>query len=121
MDNLKEYTASVLRKAFDIRPGEYRRVMLMQLNIFLIISTLLIVKPAVNGLFLAKFGAENLPNAYVLVAVIAGLISFFYSKILSRIALNIIITRTLSWSVISLLVFGFLLHFNFLSGWVLYL
>ncbi len=121
MDKARKYIVSLLMQAFDIRPGEYRKAMLMQLNIFLIISTLLIVKPAVNGMFLAKFGAENLPNAYVLVAIIAGLVSFFYSKILSRIALNIIITRTLSWSVISLLVFGILLHFNFLAGWVLYL
>lgn len=121
MGNLKVYFENLLRKAFDIREGEYRKAVLMQLNIFLIISTLLIVKPAVNGLFLARLGAENLPKAFILVAVVAGLISLLYSRILSRIPLNIIISRTIIWSVISLVLFGVLLRFNFLEGWVLYL
>jgi AAA family ATP:ADP antiporter len=111
----------VLRDVFDIREGEYRRAILMQLNIFLIISTLLIVKPAVNGLFLAKLGAESLPNAFVLVAVFAGLVSLFYSRILSRIPLNTIIVRTMLISVCTLILFGVLLRFNFMAGWVLYM
>ncbi|MCF8367535.1 MAG: HEAT repeat domain-containing protein [Bacteroidales bacterium] len=118
---MKKSIEGILRKLFDIRPGEYRKAILMQLNIFLIISTLLIVKPAVNGLFLAKLGVENLPNAFVLVAVFAGLVSFIYSRLLSRIALNSIITRTMMWSVISLIIFGLLLRFNVLEGWVLYI
>lgn len=118
---MKRYIEHLLRNVFDIREGEYRRAILMQLNIFLIISTLLIVKPAVNGMFLAKLGAESLPNAFVLVAIFAGLISLLYSRVLMRMPLNIIITRTLSWSVISLIVFGVLLRLNFMEGWVLYL
>ena len=121
METIKRNGANLLRNLFDIREGEYRRAILMQVNIFLLISTLLIVKPAVNGLFLAKMGAENLPNAFVLVAVFAGLISLYYSRILTRIPLNLIITRTITWSVISLISFGILLRFNFLEGWVLYL
>lgn len=121
METIKKYSVHLLRNVFDIREGEYRRAILMQLNIFLIISTLLIVKPAVNGLFLAKLGAENLPNAFVLVAIFAGLVSLLYSRLLSRIPLNVIITRTLLWSVFSLIVFGVLLQLNFLEGWVLYL
>jgi len=121
MVNLKLYFEDLLRKAFDIREGEYRKAVLMQLNIFLIISTLLIVKPAVNGLFLARLGAENLPKAFILVAFFAGLISLFYSSILTRIPLNIIMSRTILWSVISLVLFGVLLRLNFLEGWVLYL
>ncbi|MEZ5081925.1 MAG: Npt1/Npt2 family nucleotide transporter [Bacteroidales bacterium] len=121
METIKKYAEHLLRNVFDIREGEYRRAVLMQLNIFLIISTLLIVKPAVNGLFLAKMGAENLPNAFLLVAVFAGLVSLLYSRLLSRMPLNIIITRTMLWSVTSLFVFGVLLRLNFLEGWVLYL
>ena len=63
MEFIRKYFENLLRRLFDIREGEYRRAVLMQLNIFLIISTLLIVKPTVNGLFLAKFGADNLPYA----------------------------------------------------------
>ena len=111
----------LLRRAFDIREGEFLRATLMQLNIFLIICTLLIVKPAVNGLFLSKFGVENLPNVFVLVAIFAAVVTTFYSRILARVALNKIIVRTLGSSVLTLLVFGTLLRLNFLEGWVLYL
>ena len=121
METIKRYFEQLLTNVFDIREGEYRKAILMQLNIFLIISTLLIVKPAVNGMFLSKFGAENLPNAFVLVAVFAGLLSLWYSRVLSRISLNTIISRTLVFSVISLVAFGVLLRLNFLEGWVLYL
>lgn len=116
-----EYFRNILSNVFDIREGEHRRAFLMQLNIFLIISTLLIVKPAVNGMFLSKFGAENLPNAFVLVAIFAGLVSILYTRVLVRIPLNIIIVRTHTWSIITLIVFGLLLRLNVLEGWVLYL
>lgn len=121
IEDIAIYLRQLLSRVFDIREGEHRRAVLMQLHIFLIISTLLIVKPAVNGLFLSRFGAENLPNAFVLVAVFAGLVSLFYTRLLARIPLNSIIVRTLTWSIIVLIIFGVLLRLNFLEGWVLYL
>lgn len=121
MGSLKRYYFHLLRNVFDIREGEHRRAVLMQLNIFLIISTLLIVKPAVNGLFLSNLGAKSLPNAFVLVALFAGLVSLIYSRLLSRMPLNIIIIRTMVTSVIMLLIFGILLRVNFIEDWVLYL
>jgi AAA family ATP:ADP antiporter len=111
----------LLTKSFALREGEYKRAFLMQLNIFLIISTLLIVKPTVNGLFIAHFGVKNLPLAYVLVAVSAMALSYFYSRKLVKLSFYVLIRRTISISVITLIVFGFLLSFNFLVGWVIYL
>jgi AAA family ATP:ADP antiporter len=121
LETIRKYYLHLLSDVFDIREGEYRRAVLMQLNIFLIISTLLIVKPAVNGLFLAKLGAESLPNAFVLVAIFAGLVSLFYSRILSWIPLNTIIVRTMILSVGILVLFGVLLRLSFMEGWVLYM
>ncbi|WP_346856605.1 Npt1/Npt2 family nucleotide transporter [uncultured Draconibacterium sp.] len=111
----------LLSRFFDLREGEYKRAFLMQLNIFLIISTLLIVKPAVNGLFIAKFGVENLPLAFVLVAISASALSIYYSRKLVKLTFYLLMRRTLLISVITLIVFGFLLTFNFLEGWVVYL
>lgn len=111
----------LLLKFFDLREGEYKRAFLMQLNIFLIISTLLIVKPSVTGLFIAHFGVENLPLAFVLVAVAAMLLSYYYSKLLTKISFYLLMRRTIIASVIILVVFGILLGFNFLVGWVIYL
>ena len=111
----------LLAKSFDLREGEYKRAFLMQLNIFLIISTLLIVKPTVNGLFIARFGVESLPLAFVLVAILASALSLFYSRKLVKVSFVLLMRRTLSISIGTLVVFGILLMFNFLESWVIYL
>ncbi|NNE30087.1 MAG: hypothetical protein HKN16_10635 [Saprospiraceae bacterium] len=92
----------------------------MQAYIFLIIFTLLIVKPTVNGLFLSRFGVEKLPYAFMLVAVMAGLVTTFYARIVRRIPLDRILNGTLALSVLSLLIFGLFLRFNILESLVLY-
>lgn len=94
---------------------------MMQLNIFLLIATLLIVKPAVNALFLSRFGAERLPEAFIMVAVTALILSTVYARLLGRIPLNRIIERTLLISFSTLIIFSILLRINFAEGPVLYL
>ena len=110
-----------LNKSFDIRVGEYRRVLFMQLNIFLIISTLLIVKPIVNSLFLSSFGYEYLPAAFMLVAIAAIGVSWGYSRLFSRHSFQKIMTRSLLASVAALFLFGVLLRLNILVQIVLLL
>ena len=110
-----------LRKTFDIRQGELLRASLMQLYIFLVITTLLIVKPTVNGLFLTSFGVEKLPYAFILVAIVAGVVTTLYSRIVRHLPLNRIINGTLIFSVISLLIFGLFLRINILESLVLYI
>lgn len=110
-----------LRKTFDIRNGEALRAIGMMVYLFLIITTLLIVKPTVNGLFLSKFGVENLPYAFMMVAIAAVVVTTLYAKIVKRIALNKVIHRTLIFSVLSLGLFGFFLNHNYASSVTLYI
>ncbi|QLE00720.1 hypothetical protein HX109_03765 [Galbibacter sp. BG1] len=112
---------SLLKKIFDLRDGEINIALLMQGYIFFIIATLLIIKPSINSLFLSDLGAQNLPYAYLLVALTAVLSSYFYSRATERYSLVHIIRITLTVSVISLVVLGFLLHLNLVKGWILYL
>lgn len=109
-----------LQRVFDIREGEYSRALLMQLNFFLLIATLLIVKPTVNGLFLAEMGASNLPSAYLLVAIFAIIVTSIYARLLGRVNLNRIILGTLLLSVALFVLLGFLLRMKIVGGWVLY-
>jgi AAA family ATP:ADP antiporter len=111
----------LFKRTFDIREGEMRRALLMQLNIFLLISTLLIIKPTINSLFLTNVGIEKLPLAFILVAVGAGIIMSFYSRWLRTRPLNKIIHYTLLVSVCSITLFALLLRFNYIETWVLYL
>ncbi len=126
MGNLKgikviETVKSYLLKVFDLKEHELNKTLLLQLNIFLLITTLLIVKPTINSLFLSELSADALPLGYVLTAILALLGSYFYNKALEVYSLNKVIDMTLICSILSLLIFGFLFHFNIAKGFVLYI
>jgi AAA family ATP:ADP antiporter len=93
----------------------------MQLYLFLIITTLLVIKPTISALFLSEVGVAQLPIVFVLTAVTAGLVSFSYDRVMPRIALGSTIFGTLLVAVVCLLVFGWLLSSGRYGGWFLYL
>jgi AAA family ATP:ADP antiporter len=110
----------LLKKTFDIRPGEESRAILMLCYIFLVISSLMIVKPVSTSLFLSKLGASKLPIAFILVAILAAAISTFYSRFLKRVRLHHLIIETLKAAIGSLAILWCLLYFDYLKSWVLY-
>ncbi len=107
-------------KLFDIREGEGKRATLMLCYIFLVISSLMIVKPVCNSLFLSEFGAEQLPIVFILVAVFAALGSTVYSRLLRLYPLDRLITRTLFGVIAAFAVFWALLSYDYMKGWALY-
>ena len=107
-------------KLFDIRKGEGKRATLMLCYIFLIILSLMIVKPVCNSLFLSEFGAEQLPIVFILVAVFAVFGSAIYSRLLRSYPLNRLIARTLVGVIGAFAVFWALLRFDYMKGWALY-
>ena len=111
---------TLIKKTFDVRDGEFRISLYMLSYIFLIIAVLMIIKPTINALFLSELGVEQLPFAYLAVAVTAIIATFFYSKGLSRFSLFRIIKSSLIGSSLILLSFGVLLKFQIFSGWLLY-
>lgn len=115
------FSEKLVQKTFDIRNGEGIRVILMWIYIFLIISSLLIIKPVVASLFLYKFGADKLAYAFILIAIFAAPISTFYSKLLKKIPLNTVIIRTLQIVVAFLFLFRIFLMFDLAEGWMLYI
>ncbi|MBB4077723.1 AAA family ATP:ADP antiporter [Lewinella aquimaris] len=92
----------VLSKLFRARPGEWGAVLLLQLLVFLIICTLLIVKPTASALFLSEYGAVGLPYIFLGTAGLAAVVSTGYSAALRRYNL-------LQVSVVSLVVCLFIL------------
>ncbi len=121
MNRLTPIITGFLLKTFDIREGEYQRVLLMQLNIFLIVLTLLIIKPVVNAQFLSVIGIEQLPFAFLLVAISAMGISTIYARALNSRSLRGVTSGTLMVSIFSLIVIGILLRFNIAEKLVLYI
>jgi len=89
-------------------------------SIFLLIASLLIVKPVRTSLFLVKFGVEKLPYVFVLVALFSALVASVYLKFSRKVRLNYLILTTLFISIACLLVFWLLLHYGYQGGWFLY-
>jgi len=108
-------------KVFDLREEELNKTLLLQFNIFILITTLLIIKPTINSLFLSELTSDALPLGYVFTAILAIIGSYFYDKALEKYPLNIIIDRTLIGSVISLILFGIGLNLNLITGYFLYI
>jgi len=108
-------------KVFDLKEEELNKTLLLQLNIFIIITALLIVKPTINSLFLSELTSDALPLGYVLTAIMAIIGSYFYDKALEKYSLNIIIDRTIIGSIISLIIFAVALNFNLAKGYLLYI
>ncbi|MCB0599129.1 MAG: hypothetical protein KDD28_33970, partial [Phaeodactylibacter sp.] len=120
MAAVREAFRFFLNRAFDIREGETNRVLLMQAIIFLLISTLLIVKPTVNALFISELGVEQLPRAFVLVAIFAALVSTLYSRLLRHSSMGRMMEGTLILSIAILIALGILLRLNIIESGVLY-
>lgn len=121
LPRLAEAGIELLRRTFDIRPGEFRRVSLMGINIFLIISTLMIIKPVINALFLSYVGVRSLPSLFLLVATVAMGVSVLYSRALHRFSLHRIILRTYQISIPAMILTGVLLHLDLAGKWVIYI
>jgi AAA family ATP:ADP antiporter len=111
---------NLVKRIFDIREGEFKVSLWMLSYIFLTIAVLLIVKPTVNALFLSELGVEQLPFAFLLVAITAIASSFFYSRAVSKYALNKVIETTLISSILILVGLGILLTLDIVNIWVLY-
>jgi len=110
----------LIKKIFDVREGEFKVSLWMLAYIFLVIAVLLIIKPTVNALFLSELGVEQLPFAFLLVAVTAVATTYFYSKAVSKYPLKKVIEITLISSIIIMIGLGILLSFEVVSGVLLY-
>ena len=111
----------VILQVFDIKETEFKKTLLLQLLIFLIINTLLIVKPTINSLFLSELTSAALPLGYVLTAIVAVLGSFFYNKALEHHPLNVIIEQTFVGAILSLLLFSVAFQGNLAKGGMVYI
>ena len=110
-----------LKLFFRLNDEEISKTLLLQLNVFLLIAVLLMVKPSINSLFLSELTADALPLGYVLTAMMAIVGAYFYNKILEKYALNRIIEGTIASSMVCLVLFGLAFHFDLASGWLLYI
>ncbi|WP_194767381.1 Npt1/Npt2 family nucleotide transporter [Tamlana sp. I1] len=111
---------NLIQKTFNMRDGEFRITFLMQLYICIVITVLLLVKPTINALFLSDLGADELPNAYLLVAITAVLTSFFYDRSLRFFSIKTIAIATLMFFSLCFVLLAYILKNELTSDFVLY-
>src|SRR5438552_272326 len=109
-----------LSRVLDIRDGELLRAFLMFSYLFLIIASYITTTSVRDSLFLRKLGSAQLPYVYLLIAMVVGLISPFYSRAASRTTLNQVIRYTSLASILSLLIFWWVLKLKYNRPWMYY-
>ena len=92
-----------------ILKGEGRRSLLMFSYIFLVIASLLIIKPVRNSLFLTEFGPEKLPFAFILTAIVSTFTALLYSRLSGKFPLKRLILYSLTFTIVSLIIIWILL------------
>ncbi len=105
---------------FSIREGEGFRASLMFAYIFLIIASLVVLKPVSKSMLLSQFGINQLPIVMMLVAVFSTIFIIIYLKFTGKVMLNRLISITLYASIIALLFFRGLLLINNQKVWFIY-
>ncbi|MCI0443079.1 HEAT repeat domain-containing protein [bacterium] len=109
-----------LRRITGIREGEGVRALMMFSYIFLVITSLQILKPVRNSLFLTRFGFSQLPYVYLLVGVVVGIAIFFYSRAARKLKLGRLVSYSLIVSIAVLLLFRTMLIGDHRSGFLAY-
>jgi len=110
----------ILKKLFDIREGEGVRASLMFFYVFLLIASLLIVKPVRNSLFITYIGSSQLPYVYILVAIVAAIIISLYTKYSKQIRLSYLLYYTLVVSITIFFISWLMLTLNYQADWFYY-
>ncbi|MCB2198128.1 MFS transporter [bacterium] len=105
---------------FGIHAGEGPRAWRMFFVIFLLIASLAIIKPVRNSLFLNEYGAQQLPYAFLLVALASTIVAVFYTRLTKRFTLLNLIRATLAISVLSVIGFWALLVTGTGETWLTY-
>lgn len=118
--SLRGKTYGLITKVFGLEEGEFKKAFTLQSILFLLITTLLLIKPTVNSLFLSSLSANALPVGYIVTAIAAVIGAKFYDASLEKFDLFSITINTLYGTLICLIIFGLLFAFGIGSPVLLY-
>ncbi|MGB9906280.1 MAG: Npt1/Npt2 family nucleotide transporter [Candidatus Saccharicenans sp.] len=102
----------LLASVVELKPGEEKIVTLLFLYFFLITASYAIIKSLRVASYLDYLGADKLPLAYLLTAVLIGFVVTLHSRVQARIARVNLIIFSLAFFILSTLLFWFLFSFD---------
>ncbi len=110
---------SLLRKAIDVRRGEWAVLALMLSYYYVLLMTFYFLKPARDSLFLIKLTPQQLPFVFILSAIAAVPVTALYSRAAARLSLVKLINVTTV--VLLLCLIGLRLLIRLDAEWIFYL
>jgi len=107
----------ILRRVIDAEPDDFKKIVLLQLAIFMIISVLMVLKPFGTSLMLSTYGIDIMPVAFVSIAFAAIIIH--YILILLRRSFSLINAITINFisHILIITALSVAIFFNVLQGW----
>ena len=93
----------------DIRAGEIQRLLPLVLTYGLTLSSVYVLKPARNALFLDRVGIGELPYVMILVALVGGITASLYARFSGAVRIDRLIRWTFLVLISNLLIFRFAL------------
>lgn len=108
----------LINDKINLRRGERKKVFLLQGNIFLIISILLILKPLFTSVLLSFHGISIMPTAYIGIAISAILVHGFISYFTNKQKLIKLIYYNNTIQIIVLTLISISLYFGIINKWI---
>jgi len=101
----------------DFSKQDNRKIILLQLTIFLIISVLLMLKPLGTSLMLNNFGIDIMPKAYIGISIAAIIVHFFLMFLRRFFSLAKAMTINYIFHILVLISLTIALYYKVLTGW----
>jgi len=114
---LGNFLKPILRRVVNPDHDDFRKVVFLQLAIFMIISVLMILKPLGTSLMLNAFGINIMPIAFVSIAFAAIIIHFGLILLRKAFPLNHAIVINFSFHILIISAIALALYFDQLRGW----
>jgi len=114
---LGNYLKPFVKRVIDTEQDDFRKIILLQLAIFMIISVLMILKPLGTSLMLSTYGIDIIPIAFVGIAVAAICIHFGLILLRRFFSLNRAISINFVFHILIIIGIAAAINFNLLYGW----
>src|SRR4051812_35283819 len=101
-----------VRRYFDVRAGEGRRVLFSFLYVAVVAASFLLAKPIRNGLFVQQYGAYALVYVYAAVPLVLSLFIPIYARVAARFGSRTVAVATLLFFSSNVLLFWYAFRFH---------
>jgi AAA family ATP:ADP antiporter len=105
--------ANIIERLLNLRRGDFGRGILLFIYLFLIIASYVVGKAARDAMFLAEFGAKDLPYADITVAISVGIVVSLYVAIARRTTVRNLLIGSLLLFASNCLLFWWIAHFHY--------